>query len=181
LSNGGIARVSENRCVGWVAPETYITQFYGDSAGYEFSVARHSLSRWNPEDDHKILMQDVTDQIQPKSVCDLINNDYNDAIQQIATGAGWYDAAPVQPTDRIPKEYKDIHNGHNGTHHFLIDDFCRAYETGKLSPTNIWAVARYNIPGLIAHESALAGGVPMDVPDLGNPPEDWEVLPWDKR
>ena len=181
LSNGGIARVSENRCVGWVAPETYITQFYGDSAGYEFSVARHSLSRWNPEDDHKILMKDVTDQIQPKSVYDLITNDYNDAIQQIATGVGWYDAAPVQPTDRIPKEYAGIHNGHNGTHHFLIDDFCRAYETGKLSPTNIWAVARYNIPGLIAHESALAGGVPMDVPDLGNPPEDWEVLPWDKR
>ena len=181
LSNGGIARICENRCIGWVAPETYIAQFYGDSAGYEFSVARHSLSRWNPEDDHKTIMTDVTDQIQPKSVSELINNDYNNAIQQIASGAGWYEAAPVQPTDRLPEEYKGIHNGHNGTHHFLIDDFCRAYETGKLSPTNIWETARYNIPGLVAHQSALAGGQPMDVPDLGDSPADWEVLPWDRR
>ena len=69
-------------------------------------------------------------------------------------------------------------NGHNGTHHFLIDDFCRAYTTGKLSPTNIWQVARWNIPGLLAHESAMNGGKPMDVIDLGDPPADWEVLDW---
>ena len=25
----------------------------------------------------------------------------------------------------------------------------------------------------------LQGGVPIEVPDLGNPPEDWEVL-WEK-
>ena len=181
LSNGGIARVSENRCIGWVAPETYITQFFGDSAGYEFSVARHSLSRWNPEDDHKTIMTDVTDQIQPKPIAELIEKDYHQAIQKIASGEGWLLTAPVQPIDRLPKEYEGLKNGHNGTHHFLIDDFCRAYETGKLSPTNIWEVARYNIPGLIAHQSALSGGKIMDVPDLGTPPEDWEVLPWDKR
>ena len=34
-----------------------------------------------------------------------------------------------------------------------------------------------NIPGLTAQKSALAGGVPMDVIDLGDPPADWEVLP----
>ena len=181
LSNGGIARISENRCIGWVAPETYITQFFGDSAGYEFSVARHSLSRWNPDDDHKTIMQDVTAELQPKPLAELINSNYDEAIQQIATGGGWTEASPAQPTERLPEAFRGMHNGHNGTHHFLIDDFCRAYETGKLSPTNIWAVARYNIPGLIAHKSALAGGQPMDVPDLGNPPEDWEVLPWDKQ
>ena len=38
------------------------------------------------------------------------------------------------------------------------------------------AVARYNIPGLMAHESAIEGGVPKDVIDLGDPPKDWEVL-----
>ena len=38
LSNGGIARISENRCVGWKAPETYISQFYGTDGGYEFAV-----------------------------------------------------------------------------------------------------------------------------------------------
>ena len=181
LSNGGVVRINETRCIGWKAPETYITQFFGDSAGYEFSIARHSLSRWNPDDDHNTIMTDVTDQIQPRSVSELIDQNYPEAIQKIASGAGFYETSPVQPTGRLPKEYEGLHNGHNGTHHFLIDDFCRAYETGKLSPTNIWAVARYNIPGLVAHQSALAGGIPLEVPDLGDPPADWEVLPWDKR
>ncbi len=179
LSNGGIARISENRCVGWHAPETYISQFYGTDGGYEFSVARHSFARWNEECPNTVIMKDVTGQIQPPSVYSLICSDYEQAIQKIAGGAGFSESAPIQPTQRLPKEFNGMENGHNGTHHFLVDDFCRAYDTGKLSPTNIWAVARYNIPGLLAHQSALAGGKVMDVPDLGDPPEDWEVLDYD--
>jgi phage tail protein X len=30
--------------------------------------------------------------------------------------------------------------------------------------------ARYLVPGLIAHESAVRGGVLLEVPDLGAPP-----------
>ena len=180
LSNGGIVRISENRCIGWQSPETYITQFYGTDGGYEFSVARHSLAHWDENRPGSVTMRDVTRELQPESVYNMIEADYNTAIQKIANTAGFYETSPIQPTERLPIEFKDIHNGHNGTHHFLIDDFCRAYETGKLSPTNIWAVARWNIPGLIAHESALRGGEVMDVPDLGNPPEDWEVLDYDK-
>ncbi len=176
LSNGGIARVSENRCVGWRAPETYISQYYGTDAGYEFSVAHHSLAHWDPERPGKVIMQDVTKELQPKCISDVVYSDYSGTIQKIADGSGFYDSTPIQPVERLPEEFKGMQNGHNGTHHFLIDDFCRAFETGKLSPTNIWQVARYNIPGLLAHESALQGGVAIDVPDLGEPPEDWEVL-----
>ena len=32
------------------------------------------------------------------------------------------------------------------------------------------------IPGIMAHESALRDGMPMDVPDFGDAPEDWEKL-----
>ncbi len=185
LSNGGIARISENRCVGWRAPETYISQFYGTDGGYEFSVAKHHLAHWNEDDVRnqekisRVVMEDVTEQLQPKSIYDMINADYSDAIQHIADGAGFTESCPAQPISRLPKEYEGMENGHNGTHHFLIDDFCRAYDTGKLSPTNIWEVARWNIPGLMAHQSALRGGETMDVIDLGNPPEDWEVLNWE--
>lgn len=181
LSNGGIARISENRCVGWKAPETYISQFYGTDGGYEFSVAHHHKTHWDEENPRSVIMKDITEELQPKSVSDLIKEDYDQAIQKIAGGMGFIEASPVQPTEYLPKEFEGIHNGHNGTHHFLIDDFCRAYATGKLSPTNIWQVARYNIPGLTAHQSALEGGKVMDVIDLGNPPEDWEVLDWEKR
>lgn len=176
LSNGGIARVSENRCVGWRAPETYISQYYGTDGGYEFSVAHHHLAHWDPDRTGKVIMEDVTKELQPKCVSDKVYSDYANTIQEIADGSGFYDTVPIQPVERLPEQFKGMKNGHNGTHHFLIDDFCRAFETGKLSPTNIWQVARYNIPGLLAHESALQGGVAIDVPDLGDPPEDWAVL-----
>ncbi|MBO5240481.1 MAG: Gfo/Idh/MocA family oxidoreductase [Clostridia bacterium] len=179
LSNGGVARISENRCVGWMSPETYITQFYGTDGGYEFSVANHHQTHWDPERPGKVIMKCVTDELQPKSIADMIKEDYDVAVQKIADTAGFMETSPVQPTWRLPKEFEGLRNGHNGTHHFLIDDFCRAYATGKLSPTNIWAVARYNIPGLVAHMSAMAGGQLMDVPDLGDPPADWEVLDYE--
>ena len=180
LSNGGIARISENRCVGWKAPETYISQFYGDNGGYEFSVARHSLATWRPDDPHKVVMKDVTRLLQPEEVYSRIAGDYEAAIQEIADGAGFYSACPIQPVDRLPEAFRGMANGHNGTHHFLVDDFCRACQTGKLSPTNIWQVARWNIPGLMAHQSAMEGGRVLDVIDLGDPPADWDVLDWKK-
>ncbi|MBQ6875537.1 MAG: Gfo/Idh/MocA family oxidoreductase, partial [Lachnospiraceae bacterium] len=143
LSNGGIARISENRCVGWRAPETYISQYYGTDGGYEFSVAHHHLAHWDPEkkNPYGVIMEDVTREIQPKSITDELYTDYAGTIQKIADGAGFLECAPVQPTERLPKEYGGLKNGHNGTHHFLINDFCCAVETGKLSPTNIWQVA----------------------------------------
>ena len=104
------------------------------------------------------------------NICDV------DAIQKIAEGAGWGETYPIQDRSRLPKEFDGMTNGHNGTHHFIVDDFCRAFATGHLSPTNIWQVARWNIPGLLAQESALQGGVPIDVPDLGDPPADWPLI-----
>lgn len=178
LSNGGIARISENRCVGWKAPETYISQFYGNEGGYEFSVARHHLAKWSKEDPKRIIMKDVTEQLQPARIYETICSDYETAITNIALGDGFDDSYPIQPLERLPREFEGLCNAHNGTHQFLIDDFCRAYDTGKLSPTNIWEVAKWNIPGLMAHQSALEGGKTLDVIYLGEPPADWEVLDW---
>lgn len=179
LSNGGIARISENRCVGWTSPATYISQFFGSKGCYEFSFARHHQTFMQDSEPYPVEVKDVTKEIQPDALYDLIESDYKTAIQKIVQGEGYYDTAPIQRVRKLPKEFVNIPNGHNGTHHFLIDDFCRAVSTGKLSPTNIWASARYNIPGLIAHESALLGGKLLKVPDLGDPPSDWEVLDFD--
>ena len=99
LSNGGIARISENRCVGWKAPETYISQFYGTDGGYEFAVARHHIATWDEEDCTKVNMRDVTSQLQPAEVYEEICNDYDKAIQNIANGAGFFDVAPIQPIE----------------------------------------------------------------------------------
>ena len=180
LSNGGVIRVSENRHIGWQSPETYITQFFGTEGGYEFSVAHHYLQTWNPENKNSTLIEDVSERLLPESVTALLKEDYQKGIQHIANSGGFFETSPIQDNKRLPESFRNLENGHNGTHHYLIDDFCKAYATGKLSPTNIWEVAKYNIPGLVAHESAMKGSVLMDVPYLGEPPADWEVIdPYD--
>jgi len=180
LSNGGTARISENRRLCWTSPESYISQFYGTEASYEFSVAHHYFAKWQHCDDVRIpkrkevYLREITEYMQPASVYENMNAP--DGIQAISQSAGFGETAPIQPTWRLPKEFAGMKNGHNGCHHFMVDDFCKAVTENKLSPTNIWASARFNIPGLIAHESALKGGVLMDVPDLGDPPAEWEML-----
>lgn len=180
LSNGGNVRICENRSLAWRAPETYISQFYGTEGCYEFSVAKHYMTKWDAERYGKTVIKDVSRSLMPPALCDGLENDYETTLQHLADGGNFADVSPIQPTWRLPKEFEDQPDGHNGTHKFLIDDFCKAVAEDKLSPTNIWQTARFNIPGLIAHESALRGGVAMDVPDLGDPPSDWPVLDFDK-
>jgi hypothetical protein len=78
--------------------------------------------------------------------------------------------APVHPTWRLPAEIASLPTGHHGSHLFLVDDFVRACSTGALPPNHVWAAARYNIPGIIAHESATRDGELMPIPDFGEPP-----------
>ena len=40
--------------------------------------------------------------------------------------------------------------------------------TGETPPNNVWQAARYLVPGLVAHESAMSGGAQMEVPDFGD-------------
>ena len=37
------------------------------------------------------------------------------------------------------------------------------------------------IPGLIAHESALSGGVLLDIPDFGAAPDNWERITYELK
>jgi hypothetical protein len=78
--------------------------------------------------------------------------------------------APVHPIWRLPSELTYLPTGHYGSHLFLVDDFVRACVTGALPPNHVWAAARYNIPGIVAHESAKRDGERLKVPDLGDAP-----------
>ncbi|BDZ40102.1 Gfo/Idh/MocA family protein [Microbacterium suwonense] len=70
---------------------------------------------------------------------------------------------------RIPAELLPLPNGHEGSHHFLVDDFVRAVNGGGMPAVNAWQAARFTLPGVIAHESARRGGERLRVPDLGMP------------
>jgi hypothetical protein len=78
--------------------------------------------------------------------------------------------APIHDVDRLPEVYRGMPSGHEGSHHFLVDDFVRAVVDGTLPPVNAWVAARYTLPGVVAHQSALRHGERLPVPDHGDAP-----------
>ncbi|KAF4408453.1 Gfo/Idh/MocA family protein [Streptomyces lycii] len=78
--------------------------------------------------------------------------------------------APVHDRSRLPREFAHAPNGHEGSHHFLVDDFVTAVAEGSLPSVHAWAAARYTLPGIVAHASALRGGERLPVPDFGDAP-----------
>lgn len=173
LANGGIARITKARGLGWAKPSSYISGFYGTKAGYEFSNAQHILVEKDfscPQQECGILT-DVSDYVNPKDM--VANKALPDFKQRVALNE-WQtrSIAAVQEKEyaRIPKEYDGLGNGHMASHQLLIDDFCKAAATGEIPPLNAWFAARSNIPGLIAIESAKQDSVTLPVPDCGNAP-----------
>ncbi|MOA63903.1 hypothetical protein D3C78_1897910 [compost metagenome] len=51
-----------------------------------------------------------------------------------------------------------------------MDDFVTAVNNRTLPPVNAWVAARFTLPGIIAHESALRGGERLPIRDFGDAP-----------
>ena len=175
LANGGIARISENRRIGWYGPQSYITNFCGTAGSYECSIAQHSYVRLSGMD---AVYEDVSGLLNPFEMQKHVSEE---GFANAVVNNKWSSTfAPIQNTKRLPEEFIGMPDGHGGTHKYMCDDFCKAAYTGKLSPTNAWIAARYNLPGLIAHQSALKDGESIDVPDFGDPPAGQDMLDSDK-
>ena len=82
----------------------------------------------------------------------------------------------AQSYEILPVEFAGLPNGHEGTHLFLVADFMRSMVQQKLAPNHVWLAARYNAPGIVAHQSAERDGELMKIPDYGVPSESWSVL-----
>ena len=173
LANGGIARVNEYHRIAWVGPTSYIGSLCGTNASYEFSVAQHHYIKMAGQN---AIHEDVSSLLNPSEMAERKSSPefYNDVVNDNK----WTNTpAPIQRKRILPAEFDKVSDiGHAGTHKFMVDDFCKAAYTGKLSPTNIWAASRFNIPGLVAYQSALRDGEPMEVPDCGEPPAGLELL-----
>lgn len=91
-------------------------------------------------------------------------------------GKRWMGFSSVHPLERLPDEFADQPNGHEGSHQLLVCDFLDALSSGKLPPNHVWAAARYNAPGIVAHESARRDGERLVIPDCGRPPADAALL-----
>ncbi len=82
----------------------------------------------------------------------------------------------LHDVERLPGSYVGLRNGHCGSHHFIIHDFLEAIDTDMLPPNHVWISARYNTPGIVAHESCKREGERLPIPDFGKPPEDKKCL-----
>ncbi|HTW06496.1 MAG TPA: Gfo/Idh/MocA family oxidoreductase [Acidimicrobiales bacterium] len=149
LSRGSVMRTNEMRRVGYpshIRESRY--RYFGTEATFEQLVA---TSVWQD----KKGWTDVSELLAPRGA---------------PSGTAHNGFAPVHDSSRLPASYQGLPTGHEGSHHFLADDFVRAVTEGGLPPVNAWVAARFTLPGIIAHKSAMQGGTRLPVPDLGAPP-----------
>lgn len=163
LDNGTAVRINEMRRVGYPSPlRESRFRYFGTEASFEQLA---TVSLWQNRDG----VQDISGDLEAAPSLDL--NDpslaHVDPELRQAFVSGY---APIHDPSRIPAALRQLPNGHEGSHHFLVDDFVRAVTTGALPPVNAWVAARYTLPGIVAHQSALQGGARLPVPDFGDAP-----------
>lgn len=169
LADGGTMRTNEFRRVGYWNGHESRFRFYGTEAVMEQSGHGATYSvKTEGEDYAKGETLDISELFYTRGK--QVPEDFGDIdpalMQSFASGT-----AKVQDRSRLPKEFEGAHNGHEGSHHFLADDFVRGVTTKTQPPINAWKAARFTLPGVIAFESAQQGGVRLPIPDLGDGPE----------
>lgn len=163
LAAGGSMRINEFRRVGYPSHlRESRFRFFGTEASFEeVATAAYWYTREGAED--------VSDLVETSASLSLDDPSLAHIAPELrpAFVSGY---APVHDRARIPSEIAALPNGHEGSHHFLVDDFARAVSDGTLPPVNAWTAARFTLPGIIAHESAKRGGERLIIPDLGDAP-----------
>jgi hypothetical protein len=71
--------------------------------------------------------------------------------------------------DRLPEPLR-ISSGHGHSHTFITHEFISAIVEDRHPEVDIWESIAYTLPGIVAHQSALAGGTCMKIPDYGAAP-----------
>lgn len=70
--------------------------------------------------------------------------------------------------DKLPESMR-VKTGHGNSHTFLTHEFVRAIAEDRQPTVNVWEAVAYTAPGIVAHQSALRGGVAMKIKDYGKP------------
>ncbi len=171
-SDGGMLRINEFRRLGWKGLASVQMSLIGTRGSFEEQADSQVWSTLFPDEttnlNDLLRCEDVEVTQQAEDVHEAVLKEFHSGVSQ------------VHPVDRLPKEFARLHSGHMGSHQFLVDDFIKSVVTNTLPPNHVWAAARYCAPGLVAHQSALRDGEQMEIPDFGDPPEDWELFdPYD--
>lgn len=163
MSDGGVMRTNEMRRVGY---PSHIREsrfrFFGTEASLE-QLARVTV--WQDKQD----VHDISDQMQTRPSIPLDDPSLANVAPSLRD-AFVSGLAPVHDSSRLPAEFRGAPNGHEGSHHFLVDDFVTAVNKGTLPPVNAWVAARFTMPGIVAHQSALRNGERLPIRDFGDAP-----------
>lgn len=163
MSNGGMCRINEFRRIGH--PGTERMSLYGTEGCFEDSGAGKV---WLTKDRQATLRLDDLLRCGKVSL-PTGNREGMNVLPE--SDAHFSSLAPVHDVERLPRAFAGLPNGHNGSHQFLVEDFVQAVATGnRTPPNNVWAAARYVLPGLLANESCQQGGTLLEIPDFGDPP-----------
>ncbi|MEV7135572.1 Gfo/Idh/MocA family oxidoreductase [Arthrobacter sp. NPDC093128] len=163
MNDGGAMRINEMRRVGY---PSHIRESRFRYFGTEASMEQLALvSVW--QDKHTVT--DISGDLETQATMDM-DDPMLANVAPALRDAFVSGMASVHDTGRLPAEFLGLPNGHEGSHHFLVDDFVTAINTGTLPPVNAWEAARYTLPGIVAHQSALRGGERLPVPDFGDAP-----------
>lgn len=160
-SDGGVIRVNEMRRVGFRGSNSVYMSFYGEEGSFEESALGSCFL--TKEQDSVV---DLTEELKVDAMVGHKHLGFEDK----EVGEEFFlGTCGIHPTERLPKTFKGLPNGHFGSHQFLVDDFCKAVDTKSQPPCHVWNAARWCLPGLVAHESAKREGEAMEIPDYGNP------------
>lgn len=163
-SGGAMARVNEFRRIGYSGGNCVRCSIYGTLGSYEEQAESLLWVARDSRPEHLDSLLRTNSDIAPYLHDEFLqhNPDRQSDFKQ-----GF---SPVHPRERLPKEFAGLGNWHSGSHHFLTDDFVTAVVTGKRPPVDVWAAARYTLPGIVAHESAIKDGESLAIPDFGEGP-----------
>lgn len=165
MSDGSSARINEFRRIGH--PGAVRMSLFGTEGSFEHN--RHGAA-WVTKNRNEIEFVDELLECAPNPLKSELAAS-NGLMAKVRSEDGTHlGAAPIQDVKILPKEYQGERNGHRGSHHFLIHDFITCVENNIMPANNAWQAARYMIPGIIAHESAVKGGKLLEIPDLGPAP-----------
>ncbi|MEW6358594.1 MAG: Gfo/Idh/MocA family oxidoreductase [Planctomycetota bacterium] len=181
-SDGGAGRINEFRRIG--AGESRMTIMgtlgaYEEQAGtgvwtnLDFAEGYRKGGQIDYENTHKFAkrrQEDVSDIRHCKGV-EITEANLGDLPREYI-GKRHVGVSRMHPVERLPKEFVGLKNGHEGSHQFLVVDFIEAVRANRLPPNHVWIAARYNVPGIVAHESSKRDGELLTIPDYGLPPED---------
>jgi len=166
MSDGSAARINEFRRIGH--PGTVRMSLFGTNASFEHN--RHGAVWVTKEKGGHVFVDDLISCAPNPLKSEL--DESSELMAKVQSEDGTHlGVAPIHNVKILPNEYQGERNGHSGSHHFLIHDFITCVENGLMPANNVWQAARYVIPGIIAHESAVQGGKLLSVPDFGSAPD----------